>query len=182
MSGARPVRIARPARDPDSGLGLDRGAEQPAPEDRGGRAAAWANEAASRRAFRLALLYALGVAVVYYVFVLLGSYGPGGGSPSERYDLAFLGLLAAAVALGGFLVTLRAAPRSIEVVSDGWTVHLPLGGVREYSRTRGARLRRVRSVGPGWLAPDRLAYVEVTEGSVRRAYWIDEELFEALSA
>jgi hypothetical protein len=174
VSEARPVRIARSTAPPRGGVAgrpvrAERASPPPPPTGT-------LNTAASRRAYRLGLLFVLVVAIAYYLFVVAGSYSPGGGSVSERIDLAFLGGLAACFAAGGFLFTLAAAPRSVEIGPSGWTLHLRPWGQKEYSTARGMRVRRLQTVREGLFTPAPIVYVELSEGKLRRTYWVDESI------
>lgn len=178
MSDARPVRLARkggsgsphPVRlatpivapPPSAGPPTDRRA----------------NRAATQRAIRLSVLYALGIAAVYALLVGIARAGPTGTSVGTSADLLFAGLLALVLAAIGVIVSLDAAPRAVEL-GDAETVVVGRFGRRYHypgrDRLRSTVLQRFPS---GLLSPVALESVEIAGGSARRSFLLDERLLE----
>jgi len=180
---ARVVRVPRAAAAGSPGRAVPRplvpggelGPASPPPSRR-------PNRAATARAIRLSVLYVLAIGGIYAVLVTVALAGPTGGSPGTASDLTWIGVLAAALAALGVAVSLGAAPRWVEL-SDAETVVMGRFG-RRYSfpgrgRVRTTVLQRFPS---GFLASVAIESVEISGGSTRRSFLLDEGLLEPANA
>jgi hypothetical protein len=174
MSAARPVRIPqRPSPSEARGGGRLDGPEA-MPAAGATPAEHRPNAGASRRAWRLALLFVVAVAAVYGLLADLARVGPAGGSGGALTDLGVVGIVAAAVACAGAVVALGAAPREV-ILSEAETVVVGRFG-RRYVFPGRAQLRAVvlRRTPAGWLSPNAIETVEIYGGSSRRTFALDE--------
>lgn len=184
--GARPVRVARKP-GPDASRPVRRVARAPpppppaepprtGPSDEGPERRA--NRAATQRAFRLTLLYVVGIAAVYGVLAVFARAGPAGTSAATATDLTEIGLVAVALAGVGTVVALGSAPRAVEVGEEETIIVGRFG--RRYRFPGRARLRAtvLQRFPAGPLTPAAVASVEIVGGSSRRSFLIDEQLLE----
>jgi hypothetical protein len=179
MHDARPVRLARKG---SSGAPHQvRPATRPvvAPTPRGGPPTdRRVNRAATQRAIRLSVLYALGIAAVYALLVGIALEGPTGSSAGTAGDLLFAGLLALVLAAIGVLVSLGTAPRAVEL-GDAETVVVGRFGRRYHFPARDRLHTTVLQRFPaGLLSPVTLESVEIAGGTTRRSFLLDEGLLE----
>jgi hypothetical protein len=136
------------------------------------------NLAATRRAVRLSILYAGGIAAVYVSLAEVADAGPAGGSPGTLTVLLDLGLLAALLAALGVVVALGAAPRAVEL-SERETVVVGRFGRRYRFPGRGQLRATVLQRFPaGLLSPTTLESVEIAGGSSRRSFLLEEHLLD----
>jgi hypothetical protein len=187
---ARPVRLARPrargSPHPIRPSVAPRGPTPPEPPP-GPEAAPKPlverrpNRAATQRAVRLSLLYAVGVAAVYGVLVGVASAGPTGGTIGTEGALLAAGLLALLLAVVGIVYALGTAPRGVEL-SDDRTVVVGRFG-RRYSFPGRRQLRPTvhQRFPAGLLSPVAVESVAIAGGSTRRTFLLEEHLLDPVS-
>jgi hypothetical protein len=134
------------------------------------------NVAATRRAVRLASLYAVGIAAVYAALVVAARAGPPAGSAGSTGALTVVGGVAVLMIGVGVVVALGAAPRYVEL-DERETVVVGRFG-RRYRFPGRERLKPVvlRRFPAGWLSPIALESVEIGGGTTRRSFLLDEGL------
>jgi hypothetical protein len=134
------------------------------------------NRAATGRAIRLSVLFAVAVAAVYGMLVGVAEAGPTGGSPGTTGDLLLAGALAVGLGAVGVVVSLGAAPRAVEV-GDEVTVVVGRFG-RRYRFPGRAQLRAtvLQRYPAGLLAPVAIESIEIGGGTSRRSFLLDEGL------
>ncbi len=136
------------------------------------------NRDASQRVVRLALLYAIGLAVVYAGLVALARAGPTGDSSGTTSALVLVGVLAAVLGAGGVLYSLGAAPRSVELWSEGTVVVGRFWGRYRFPAAGRLRVTVLRRFPAGPLTPGTIESVEIFGGSSRRSFLLDERILE----
>ena len=181
---ARPIRLSRaPTRAGAPTAPADRPVDpapppaatgSPAPERR-------ENRAATRRARRLALLFVVGIAVLFLAFALAERTSATGGSPGALFDLWLTGGIALLVALAGAVLTLTSAPTAVELSADAIVVVGVFGGRRRFGSAPNRSIRTLRRMPVGWLTPGAIESVEIAAGGVRRTYLMDEGLLAPLA-
>jgi len=146
-------------------------AERPAVERR-------ANRGATQREIRVTITYLVGIAVVYALLVAIARTGPTGSSGGTSGDLLLFGLVAIVLAAAGTVVSVGAAPRSVEL-GDTETVVVGRFGRRYRFPGRG-RLRWtvLQRFPAGPLSPVTLESVEISGGTTRRSFLLEEQLLE----
>jgi hypothetical protein len=180
MSVARPVRVARsPGAGRERPVRLPVGRAGPAGTPTREVVERRPNAGATRRVVRLSLAFLVGIAAVYGGLFALDWASPFAGSPGSSQGLLLAGVLAAAVAAIGVVLTLGAAPRAVEF-SAGVTVVVGRFG-RRYRFPGRDRLTTIvrRRLPSGLLSPVSLEVVELSGGSSRRSFLVDEGLFAA---
>ena len=178
MATSRPVRIVRPRATPSAPLpagpsvASEPSAPRTAPTHR-------PNRAGSQRVIRLSTFYVVVLAALYLGLVLYGRTAPGGSSSAElAYVLLFTAVFAA-FALGGILVTLTPAPRSVEVATDHVTVVGRWGRRHRFPPLDRLHVRVARRYPAGILASEPVESVEVWgDDTPVRSYLVGAELFE----
>ena len=179
MATPRAIRIPRPNAGPTRAtLPPSDPASRAIPEVKAvGKVDRRHNQAASERAFRLAMIYLGALAVLYVAFVLLDRSSPGGTSATAEEGLLYFTAIAAALGVGGALVALSPAPRALEVHSDSLVVIEWWGRRRTFPSLDELRVSVVRRYRPGFLSSRPVEAVEIGEvGGVRRTYQLEEGL------
>lgn len=165
MSTPRPIRIPRrpasgasePGPDPSrSGASSDEG-RVPVPERR-------TNRAGTQRAVRLTVLYLACLALLYTGFVLIDRTVPGGSSSPAGNGLDTFSALAAILAVGGSLLSLHPAPRSVEVSAEATVVVGRWGRRHTYPPLDRIDAREVRRYPAGLLSSAPVVSVELSGG------------------
>jgi hypothetical protein len=128
------------------------------------------NAPAVARAWRIVAIYLVALAALYAGFLALELRGPGaGGSLANQGLLVFTGI-AAALAVGGFVVTMAPVPRSVEVSPTAVVVVEWAGRRREFPPLSDLRVDVVRRYAPSVLTGIAVEAVELTGGRRRRTY------------
>jgi hypothetical protein len=140
------------------------------------------NHAGERRAWRLFATYLLALAVIYALFLGLALTSPSPGPRDDTAAWASLTLLAAALAGGGWTITLGRAPRGAALVGGDLAVRERWGRVRRFPAGSEAHRRVVHHYPSGILGPDATEMVElVAVDRSRRTYLVGEGYFERLA-
>jgi len=133
------------------------------------------NTAGTQRAVRLTLFYLLFLALLYVGFVLLDRAAPGGASSGAATGVDVFSVLAAALAVGGSLLSLHPAPRYLET-SDDATVVVGRWGMRhEYPPIGRIETRLLRRYSAGLLSRSPVISVELSGGPSPQATFLLEE-------
>ena len=140
------------------------------------------NVAGFQRAFRLALIYLLGLALVFALFVGVDQTAAVTRGAGAGTDLLLLGIAALAFAVVGTLIALHPAPRTIEVSRTAIVVIGRWGRRTEWSPLVELRLRVVRRFAAGFLSTEPVESIELTvPGRPPRTYLVTQGLFPSLS-
>ncbi|MFY9716404.1 MAG: hypothetical protein WAK40_00485 [Thermoplasmata archaeon] len=136
-----------------------------------------ANRGATRRVRRLALLYVVVLAALYFAISLLARSSAQGTSTGSGQDVELFGLIALAFALVGVTVTLLSAPASVELTATSTVIVSPFGTRRTYPPVSGLTVRIARRYSPGWLTPEPVDSVEIGGRGGRQTFLIDTGVF-----
>jgi hypothetical protein len=128
------------------------------------------NTPAVRRAWRIVAIYLGALGALYAGFLALELRGPGAGGSLALEGLGVFSGVAAALAVGGLLVTLAPVPRRIEVRSGEVVVVEWTGRRREFPGLGDLRVDIVRRYPPNFLSRVEVDAVELTGGRRRRSY------------
>lgn len=175
MASPRPVRIPRPSAPGTARavrtVTVPRGPPSGPVETR-------VNRAGTRRAARLTFLFLVGVSAVYFASYLYDRGSPGGSSPGVETDLFVFGLVALALGFAGAVVSLGAAPRSVELTPDSIVVVGRWGGRTAWTPRSAVQVRVLRRYLPGVLASEPVESVELAGMGRRRTYLVEAGAFE----
>jgi hypothetical protein len=178
LATPRAVRIPRSSPPSDTREGPPVGSlpSEPAP----GRPPAGTehldNRAGRQRASRLSMIYLVALIVMYVGFVVLDRTSAGGSTTAVTTGLLVFTVVAAALAVGGVLVTLSPAPRRIEVSPAAVVVVEWTGRRRTFPPLEDLRVEVIRRHPAGFLSRDPVETVELTGGRRRRTYQVTEGL------
>ncbi len=181
-SDPRPVRIVR------SGPGRARAARLPpsaadaATAGGGTRPARRENRGGTRRVQRLALLFVVGVAVLFatlaqYASTLPAGRGPGTGQAVEAF--AGLGL---AVAAGGVVLTLASAPRAVEFGPGAVVVVGRFGRRHRFPPREDLSVRLLRRYPAGFLSDSEVDAVELMGGAGKATFYLERGILDPTEA
>lgn len=134
------------------------------------------NTAASSRAIRLTLLYLLGVLAVYGILALLANAAPSAGSAGTGTELVGFALIAVILGAAGTLYSLGAAPRAVEIGTEETVVIGRFGRRYRFPRVGGLQVTVLRRFPPGFLNAVVVESVEISGGTSRRSFLLDEDL------
>ncbi len=136
------------------------------------------NRAGTQRVRRLAIGFAVAVAVVYGTLAAVARTAPSGGTVGGTYDLDLLGEIALAIGVAGAVVTLFSAPVAVE--RDATTVVAvgPFGTRRAFRLGPKFAARVVRRYAGGLLSDGAVESVELTDGRRRRTYLLEAGILE----
>jgi hypothetical protein len=134
------------------------------------------NRAGAQRALRLAGIYLAALAVMYVAFVDLDRSGPGGTGTAAETGLLYFTLVAAALAVGGVLVTLSPVPRAVEVHPSAVVVVEWTGRRRSFPPLEELRVQVVRRYPRGFLSSETVEAVELFDRNGPRTYQLTEGL------
>jgi len=179
--GARPVRVARRPQAPvRPGSRAPPRAVAPPTETigTGSVLVRRPNRAATLRAIRLSVLFSAAIAALYGGLVALAETGPTAGSSGLDGSLELAGAAAALIAALGVLFSLGAAPRAVELGDDATVVVGRFGRRYVFPPWPELRTTVVQRVGAGLLASVPLESVEISGGSTRRTFLLDEHLLD----
>lgn len=136
------------------------------------------NRAGTQRAFRLALVYLSALAGLYLLLLAFDLSTPGGRSPGSAGGLALFSLIAAALALGGTLFSLTAAPRAVEVRRGSIVVVGRWKRRRTWTPRSAISVRVLRHYPEGPLSRAAVDSVEVgVPGRPPRTYLVESGIF-----
>ena len=162
MASSRPIRIARRSvASPTPGL---------PPLVHGGTFVE--NTAGRTRAVRLFSLYAVLLAAVYLAFLGVVLAAPSSAARDDPVTIAALSLVAVALALWGYLITLARTPRGVRFQGAEILVVERPGRTRRFVAPPSLELRVVYRFGPGILAREPTELVEVTSVDGRRCTYL----------
>ena len=135
------------------------------------------NVAGFQRAFRLTLVYLVGIALIYALFVGYTLRVPIAQGAGAGTDLLLFGIAALAFAIVGSLVALHPVPRAIELTSTAIVV-VGRWGIRTEWTPRGElQLRVVRRFAAGLFSSEPVTSVELSvPGRPPRTYLVTEGL------
>lgn len=140
------------------------------------------NRAGDTRARRLFLLFAVLLVAIYATFAALTLSNPVPGVRENLFAWAAFSLLALALALWGWSITIGRAPRGVLVRSEELLVRERLGGSRRVLRSALDGIKVVQRYPAGWIAPEPTVLAEVrVEGGRARTYLVGESFFADLS-
>jgi hypothetical protein len=135
-----------------------------------------ANTVALGRARRLVAIYLVALAAMYAAFVAIDLTGPAGGSTATSDGVLIFSGVAAALAVGGLVLTLSPAPRAVEVTSSSLVVIEWTGRRREFPALEDLRVEVVRRYPAGFLASAEVEAVEISGGARARTYQLTQGL------
>ena len=171
MATSRPVRIPRSTASPPA---TDPSAPPPAEAPAARSVDRRVNRAGLQRAFRLALIYLVALFVLYVGFVLADRSAPGGTGPTATAGLLYFTIVASALAVGGVLLALAPAARSVEVSPASVVVEEWTGRRRRFPPLEELRVRTLRRYPAGFLSATAVEAVEVEGDGRRRTYHLEE--------
>ncbi len=175
MASSRPVRIVRtpgPARVvrvaaiPTAPSAPPGGGTDPSPSSHRD------NRPAVARAWRILAVYLVALAALYAGFVVLSLRASSTGGAFATDGLLVFSGLAAALAIGGLVVTLGPVPRSVEVTPTSVVVVEWTGRRRTFPALDDLRVDVVRRYPANLLSPVEVDAVELTGGRRRRTYQV----------
>lgn len=178
MSAARPVRVAKDG----GGAGRTRVvriAPRPAPDPgpTGGAVETRENRGASTRARRLAVLYAVAILAVFGALAVAAGMGPAGSGAGTAVAVELVGAVAGLLLVVGVVVSLGSAPRRVVLGPSETVVVGRFGRTYRFPGRDELRVTVLQRVAPGWLSRSALESVELTGGTTRRSFLVDEGLF-----
>jgi hypothetical protein len=171
LASPRAIRIPRAS----STEGTDRAASTSKFPARAFPAERRPNTAGTQRATRLTLIYLLFLGVLYVGFLLLDRAAPGGSSLGADNGTYSFTLLAVILAIGGPLVSLHPAPRSVETSPVSTVVVGRWGRRHTYPPLSEIDTREVRRYPAGLLSSEPVLLVEVGGGPSPRGTFLLEE-------
>jgi hypothetical protein len=175
----RAVRIPRPTAGPvpaEPAAAATRAATAGPSTPLSGSVDRRANVAGRQRASRLAMIYLGALVLMYLGFVALDRASAGGNSAAVTSGLLLFTLVAAALAVGGVLVTLSPAPQSVEVTPVSVVVVEWTGRRRTFPPLEALRVEVVRRYPASFLSRSPVETVELTGGGRRGSYQLTEGL------
>jgi hypothetical protein len=184
-AGSRPVRIARRAvpapSDPSTAPGADPSPRRSPSAEGADPLPPHGNRAGLRRARRLLLLYLVGLLLGYAVVTIAVASSPYAGVRTDLWLYVFLSVLAAASAIGGYLLTVGRAPWAVYVVGSDLVVRERFGRVRRFPIDPSLQVRYTQSSGPSFLSPEPTDTVRIRakRGPVRE-YVVEKGRFDEL--
>jgi hypothetical protein len=128
------------------------------------------NAPARARAWRIGAIYLVALAAMYAGFLALELRGPRAGGALATDALVLFSAVAAALAVGGLVVTLGPVPRSIEVTPTAVVVVEWTGRRRKFPALDDLRVDVVRRYSANFLSSAAVETVEVSDGRRRRTY------------
>lgn len=138
-----------------------------------GPAAAFVENTAGRtRALRLFSLYAVLLAAVYVAFLGVVLAAPSSAARGDPVTIAALSVVAAALALWGYLITLARTPRGVRFQGSEIVVVERPGRSRRFVAPPALELSVVYRYRPGLLAREPTELVEVTSVDGRRRTYL----------
>lgn len=176
--GSRPVRIPRSGTGSPRVVRLPTAARTVPLPERAATLERRENHAGTQRATRIAVLFVVGIAVLFTALTLYARAAPGGTSPGAGQEVDIFGLLGAAIALAGAILALASAPRAIEVGAAETVVVGRFGRRRRFPTLGGLSVRLVRRYPSGILSDQEVDAVEVSGGTQRATYFLEEGLLK----
>ncbi len=171
MSSPRPVRIVRVPSRPAG-----------APSARAAAAGDYRPNGGGRgRGRRLLLGFLALLAVIYAVFAGLALTAAAPGTRDDPVTWGLFSVVAVALALWGWVLTLGRAPRGAWVGAGHVIVEERAGRVRRFDLTSGDQLVVLQRHAQGLLSPRPTELVELRGPDGRRSYLIEAGLFEGAS-
>ena len=141
------------------------------------------NVAGFQRAFRLVLIYLVGLALIYVLFLGLAQTASGAAGSGLGSDLLLFGIAALAFAVAGVMIALHPVPRAIALTADAVVVVGRWGRRTEWDPREQLRLRVVRRFPAGLLSSEPVTSVEFSlPGRPPRTYLVTEGLVPEGSA
>jgi hypothetical protein len=128
------------------------------------------NGPAVARAWRIASIYLVALAAMYAGFLALEFRGPGASGALATDALLIFTGVAAALAVGGLVVTLSPVPRAVEVNATSVVVVEWAGRRREFPPLAELRVDVVRRYPANLLSHTEVEAVELAGGRRRRTY------------
>lgn len=136
------------------------------------------NLAGFQRALRLALIYLVGLALIFGLFAGFTEAAPTSKGSGATTDLLFFGVAALAFAVVGTLVALHAAPRAIIVKESSIVVIGRWGRRTAWAPRSELRLRVVRRHPAGFLSSEPVESIELAvPGRPAQVYLVTQGLF-----
>lgn len=124
------------------------------------------------------MLYVAGVVAVYAVLAAAAEAGPVGGAQGTTTDLLLAGLAAVVLGLAGVLVSLGAAPRSVELGEHETVVVGRFGHRYRFPGRAELTTTVLRRLPASLLSPVALETVEISGGTSRRTFLLEEGLLQ----
>ena len=136
------------------------------------------NLAGFQRALRLALIYLVGLALIFVLFVGYAQTASVTRGTGAGTDLMVFGIAARPLAIVGMLIALHPAPRAIEVTGTAFVVVGRWGRRTEWAPRAELRLRVVRRFAAGFLSSEPVESIELAvPGRPARTYLVTQGLF-----
>ena len=139
-----------------------------------------ANSAGETRAIRLFVLFLVLLGAIFLTFVALAIASPSPGVRSNLDGWAALSIVALALVVGGWVITLGRTPRAVARRDSEVVVRERLGRLRHFALDDVGRARVAYRNPASFLGPEPTEVVEIVsrEGG-RRTYLLGEDLLES---
>jgi hypothetical protein len=181
-SGSRPVRIPRSGPGRARAVRVPAAAPRPAPVAPGTPLDRRVNRGGTRRVQRLALLFVIGIAVLFGALALYATSMPGGRSPGSEEAIETFAGIGLVIAAAGALLTLASAPRAVEF-GERATVVVGRFGRRHGFPPRGElSVQLIRRYPPDFLSDSEVDVVEVLGGAGKATFYLERGILEPTEA
>ena len=182
MSAARPVRVARAGASARQRVVRVAAPRPSPPPAKPSAVETRENVGATRRAWRLSIAYAVGIAAVFTALAVSARLGPAGTGAGTTVEVELSGLVAGLLIVAGVLVSLGAAPRRVLLGPVETVVVGRFGRAYRFPAREALTVTVLQRHGGGIFSRDRLQTVELSGGSSRRSFLLDEGLLAAHDA